>query len=112
MPLFHASRQYVVCPAVQKLKSRTMASNGRGKRPGRHWEGPHPHGQSFRAGEVVRQSGIYEAIHEGAHREPHEVVMVASDLFPSCDTCSGQVRFRLIRTAPYVFTDEDFERQK
>jgi hypothetical protein len=111
MPLFHASRPYVVC-SVPKLKSGTTASDGRGKRPRQHWEGPHSHGQSFRAGEIVRRSGIYEPIHEGAHREPHEVVMVESDLFPSCDTCSGRVRFRLIRTAPYIFTDEDFERPK
>lgn len=112
MPQFHASTQYVTCSTVQKLKLRTTASNGRGKRPKRHWGGPQPHGQSFRTGEVVRQSGIYEAIHEVAHREPHEVVMVEGDLFPSCDTCASRVRFRLIRTAPYVFTDEDFEGQK
>jgi hypothetical protein len=60
----------------------------------------------------VVQSGIYEAIHEKGHRAPHEVVMVESDLFPSCDTCSDQVRFKLIRTAPYIFTDEDFEKPK
>lgn len=110
MSLFHAARQHVVFS--QKLKSKPMASNGRGKRPGRHWEGPQSHGQTFRAGETIRHSGIYEALHEGAHREAHEVVMIASDLFPSCDHCSNQVSFRLVRTAPYIFTDEDFEKSK
>jgi hypothetical protein len=75
-----------------------------------HRAGPVPHGHQFKAGELVRESGIYEAIHEGAHREPHDVVMIQSDLFPPCDTCADRVRFRLVRTAPYIFTDEDFEK--
>lgn len=87
------------------------AAKGPGK-PGRrhHWEGPHPRGHMYRAGDVVHQSGIYEAIHEGEHRPAHDVVMIASDLFPPCDTCSDRVRFRLVRTAPYIFSDEDFEK--
>lgn len=110
MPLFHAARHHVDFSAAQKLKSKTKVSNGRGKRPGHHWDGPRSHGATFRAGDIVSQSGIYEAIHEAAHRDPHEVVMVEGDLFPPCDTCSGRVRFKLIRTAPYIFTDADFER--
>jgi hypothetical protein len=77
-----------------------------------HKEGPLPHGHEFKAGERVRESGIYEAIHESAHRETHDVVMIQSDLFPPCDTCADRVRFRLIRTAPYIFTDEDFEKSR
>jgi hypothetical protein len=64
----------------------------------------------FQSGEIVQQSGIYEAIHEGAHRQPHEVVLIEADLFPPCDTCAERVVFRLVRTAPYIFTDADFER--
>lgn len=108
----HIARQHAAFGTALKLKSNPKASNGGRKRPGRHWEGPGSHGQTFRAGEVVRQSGIYETVHEGAHRDPHEVVLIESDPFPPCDTCSGQVRFRLIRTAPYIFTDEDFEKSK
>ena len=33
--------------------------------------------------------------------------MIAGDSFPECDTC--RVRFRLVRTAPYIFQDADFE---
>jgi hypothetical protein len=63
----------------------------------------------FGAGETVRETGIYEVIHDRAHRSVHEVVMLSGDSFPACDTCHEQVRFRLIRTAPYIFQDEDFE---
>ena len=28
---------------------------------------------------------------------------------PACDTCDEKVRFKVIRTAPYIFDDEDFE---
>ena len=78
---------------------------------------PRPHsghkrggpGPLFGAGETVRETGIYEVIHDRAHRSTHEVVMLSGDSFPACDTCHDQVRFRLIRTAPYIFQDEDFE---
>jgi len=63
----------------------------------------------FSAGETVRETGIYEVIHDHGHRSLHEVVMLSGDAFPPCDTCGNQVRFRLIRTAPYIFQDEDFE---
>ena len=42
-------------------------------------------------------------LHEG------EAVMLAGDSFPACDTCFERVRFRLVRTAPYIFDDADFE---
>ena len=65
--------------------------------------------QLFSAGETVRQTGIYEVIHDRSHRSPHEVVLLSGDAFPPCDSCGLQVRFRLVRTAPYIFQDEDFE---
>jgi hypothetical protein len=63
----------------------------------------------FAAGETVRETGIYEVVHDRAHRSAHEVVMLSGDSFPACDTCRELVRFRLVRTAPYIFQDEDFE---
>jgi len=63
----------------------------------------------YRAGDTVRQSGIYEVLHDRAHREAHEVVMISDERFPDCETCKEKVRFRLVRTAPYIFQDEDFE---
>ena len=83
-------------------------SGGRGP----HWTGPRDEGRQYKAGDPVKESGIYEAIHEGAHREAHEVVMVKADLFPACDTCADKVRFRLVRSAPYIFSDVDFEQQE
>lgn len=62
----------------------------------------------FSAGDSVRETGIYEVIHDRGHRVAHEVVMLNGDAFPACDTCEQRVRFRLIRTAPYIFQDEDF----
>ena len=71
-----------------------------------------PHGEMFLAGSTVRESGIYEVLHDLNHRTPHEVVMVAKDLFPVCDICEDRVRYRVLRTAPYIFSDEDFEASK
>ncbi|HEU5413446.1 MAG TPA: hypothetical protein VFW31_06800 [Candidatus Angelobacter sp.] len=66
------------------------------------------HGKMFLPGSSVPETGIYEVIHDRAHREPHEVVMHRGDAFPPCDQCDMRVRFKLIRTAPYIFDDEDF----
>jgi hypothetical protein len=66
------------------------------------------HGKIFLPGEPVPETGIYEVIHDRAHRTAHEVVMHGQDLFPACDQCDARVRFKLIRTAPYIFDDQDF----
>ena len=71
--------------------------------------GNRPRDRQYRAGETVRQSGIYEVLHDRNHREAHEVVMISGESFPDCETCKEKVRFRLVRTAPYIFQDEDFE---
>jgi hypothetical protein len=68
--------------------------------------------KTFNAGQPVTETGIYEVLHDHSHREPHEVVMLSGDVFPPCDTCADRVRFRLVRTAPYIFQDEDFEDQE
>lgn len=70
---------------------------------------PRANERRYRAGDTVRQSGIYEVLHDRDHREVHEVVMISGELFPDCETCKDKVRFRLVRTAPYIFQDEDFE---
>jgi hypothetical protein len=67
--------------------------------------------RKYRAGDNVRQSGIYEVVHDRDHREAHEVVMIGGEHFPDCETCKEKVRFRLVRTAPYIFQDEDFEEE-
>ncbi len=93
--------------AAGQLKLRFRAQSGDMK-SGRHG-GSRPNGRRYRAGEVVRQSGIYEVVHDRDHREAHEVVMISGERFPDCETCKEKVRFCLIRTAPYIFQDEDFE---
>jgi len=80
-----------------------MKNSGRGRN--RH------NGKVYRSGDTVRQSGIYEVMHDREHREAHEVVMISGERFPDCETCKERVRFRLVRTAPYIFQDEDFEEQ-
>ena len=64
----------------------------------------------FLPGQLVVESGIYEVIHDKNHRQAHEAVMRCSDLFPVCDQCGLRVRFKLIRSAPYIFDDEDFSK--
>lgn len=73
--------------------------------------GKQPNDRRYRSGDTVRQSGIYEVIHDRNHRDAHEVVMISGEHFPDCETCKERVRFRLVRTAPYIFQDEDFEEE-
>lgn len=87
---------------------RPRASEGEGSE-GKRGSRRARHGDVFPAGALVRESGIYEVLHDSEHRPAHEVVMIAEDLFPYCDVCQGKVRYRVIRTAPYIFSDEDFE---
>jgi len=112
MPVFHPAKQSPVFAVMPLASRRVPVAKERGRRPGSHRKSVSSQRETYRAGDVVKQSGIYEAIHEGAHRDPHDVVMIESDLFPPCDTCSDQVRFRLLRSAPYIFTDADFEKPR
>ena len=76
-----------------------------------HRRTPSQHTQMFLPGQPVLESGIYEVIHDKGHRLAHEAVMYRDDLFPACDQCELKVRFKLIRSAPYIFDDEDFARE-
>ena len=67
------------------------------------------HGPVFKAGSRVPETGIYEVVHATGHRAPHDVVLHREDSFPDCDTCGAEVCFRVLRTAPYIFDDDDFE---
>lgn len=69
---------------------------------------PSGHTTFFLPGVTIPESGIYEVVHDAGHREAHESVMVKGDAFPFCDVCEERVRFRVVRTAPYIFEDEDF----
>lgn len=88
-------------------KTYKATSRFRGGDPG-SLRGRSKHTRLFLPGEPVPETGIYEVVHDRAHRVAHEVVMHGQDLFPPCDQCDMRVRFKLIRTAPYIFDDEDF----
>jgi hypothetical protein len=63
------------------------------------------------SGEKVAAAGVYEVNHSSKHRKPHEVVLLAGQVFPECEQCREQrhrVSFRLVREAPYLFDDPDF----
>jgi hypothetical protein len=63
----------------------------------------------FKPGDAVPESGIYEVIHDADHRQAHDAVMIVGNSFPTCETCEDRVRFLIVRTAPYIFQDQDFE---
>lgn len=105
-------------PMQTRFKSLTVRNSrlrsvpilkGRGKPRPHYRRGPEKSAPLFNAGETVKETGIYEVVHDRGHRTAHEVVLLAADSFPACDSCGLLVRFRLVRTAPYIFQDEDFE---
>ena len=94
---------------ARPLRSRYVAVKEGENDPKRH--APRQRGNHRKihaAGETIPESGIYEVMHENAHRASHESVLVKGDRFPYCDTCDERVRFRVVRTAPYIFHDDDF----
>ena len=93
-------------PQIPKPLRRPVL-RGHGDDPGPR-RGNGKHNKIFLPGQTVPETGIYEVIHDRAHRTAHEAVMHREDLFPVCDQCDTRVRFRLVRTAPYIFEDEDF----
>jgi hypothetical protein len=95
-------------PARKKLNWALMS--GRDKERS-HRRKPAQHSKMFLPGQPVLESGIYEVIHDKGHRQAHEAVMYRDDLFPVCDQCDLKVRFKLIRSAPYIFDDEDFAKE-
>ena len=60
----------------------------------------------YEPGELVEQSGIYVICHSGGTRQ--SVVLLRGNRFPQCDCCGAEVRYRLLRSAPYIFDDQDF----
>lgn len=91
--------------SLRRSAFRLQAGVNRVSRSGGGREGS----RRYRPGDTIRQSGIYEVLHDRDHRESHEAVMISGEVFPDCETCKAKVRFRLVRTAPYIFQDEDFQ---
>ena len=87
---------------------RTLARPGEGSPEAHHPRKRSNHRTIYAAGEIIPESGIYEVVHKDGHRAVHESVLVKGDAFPHCDACADRVRFRVVRTAPYIFHDDDF----
>jgi hypothetical protein len=92
----------------RRSTERPFASEDRAPRDHAPRRRPSGHSAFFLPGATIPESGIYKVIHENEHRTPHESVLVRGDAFPFCDLCDDRVRFRVVRTAPYIFEDEDF----
>lgn len=62
--------------------------------------------RAYTAGEIVPISGIYTAVHQD-HREPHDVVAIRGEEFPTCRLCKAEVRFQVARVLPHMTHDFD-----
>jgi hypothetical protein len=110
------NRRYKIRGKMTPQKALNRTARNVLYRPKAEKSGPPPgkfhvrsrHTKLFTPGASVPETGIYEVMHDQAHRETHEVVMHRGDHFPPCDQCNERVRFRVVRTAPYIFDDEDF----
>lgn len=61
----------------------------------------------YEPGNRIPQDGVYEVSHR-CHRQTHNVIFSGVTVFPHCDTCGAEVRFRLLLGATLLEDDEDF----
>ena len=64
--------------------------------------------QKFSTGQTVPESGIYQVTH-AEHRLPHEVTLLAGQIFPRCSKCKGAVLFHVVRYAAISDADPHFK---
>ncbi len=55
----------------------------------------------YKSSDTIPASGIYRVIH-AQHRLPHEVTLIAGQIFPLCSKCHEEVRFQLLRELPQL----------
>jgi hypothetical protein len=55
--------------------------------------------QLYKSSDTIPESGVYRVIH-AQHRLPHEVTLIAGQIFPPCAKCHEDVRFELLRELP------------
>jgi hypothetical protein len=53
---------------------------------------------AYKPSEAVPVSGVYRVEHRG-HRETHDAILRAGEVFPACSVCDQQVRFTLKQRA-------------
>ena len=63
--------------------------------------------KKFNTDDTVPQSGIYRVMHAG-HRLPHEVTLLAGQVFPRCSKCKDYVQFEVVRHAPHIQAQPGF----
>jgi len=63
--------------------------------------------RTYSPNEEVPESGIYQVQHESGEKDT--VVFLRGNMFPGCEDCGAKVRYSIVRTAPYIFDDEDFK---
>ena len=63
--------------------------------------------RTFEPEEEVPESGIYQVLHQSGEKDT--AVFLRGNLFPVCVDCGSGVRYSVVRTAPYIFDDEDFK---
>jgi hypothetical protein len=69
-------------------------------------------GATFKPGEKVPHSGIYDVVHDPVHAQRHQVTCVYDDRFPPCNHCGDHVRFRLAVKAIHVTHNDNFLKKK
>lgn len=61
----------------------------------------------YNTGQAIPASGIYTVFHE-QHRLPHEVTLLAGEIFPRCAKCGNLVEFVLDQSAQYAPNSTQF----
>ena len=69
-----------------------------------------PMADQFKPGDKVPKSGIYKVVHDGVHKDEHEVTAVLDEPFPPCNHCGHHPRFTLIRAANHLSHHEHFKK--
>jgi hypothetical protein len=67
-------------------------------------------GDIFKPGDKVPNSGIYEVTHDNEHSKKHEVTCVYGKTFPPCKGCGDHPRFKLVRIAQHIDSNENFSK--
>ena len=62
--------------------------------------------ERFATGDTVPESGIYQVTHKD-HRLPHEVTLLAGQIFPRCSKCNDRVFFEAVRYAQQIHEGRD-----
>jgi hypothetical protein len=65
----------------------------------------------FQPANPISESGVYQVLHY-RHRLYHDVTIVRGQSFPLCSECGTNVRFRLVRAAPHIELDRNFQNKR